>query len=235
MGIKTVLIIDDDKDIVKTVIGNLTLDGYHVIKAYGGREGIEIAESQKPDLVLLDLTLPDIDGIKVCEILRRSSDLPIIMLTARDSLSDKVLGLKSGADDYIVKPFEYLELSARITAIFNRLDRSLVKEKQTIAHFEINHKTRQVTIGGNLVKLTKTEFALLQLFISHPNKTLSREYIEKQVWWDAQLYSNSRALDVHIQRLRKKIEPHPETPEILVTITGVGYKFNPDSASMTKN
>ncbi|MCF6246700.1 MAG: response regulator transcription factor [Desulfobacula sp.] len=223
---KTILIIDDDKDIVRTIKGNLKLDGYQIIYAHLGRQGIDMVQVQQPDLILLDLTLPDMDGISVCEILRKSSDTPIIMLTARDSLSDKVLGLKSGADDYIVKPFEYLELAARITALFKRMNRSLIKEKQSIKHMEINHKTRQVFIKKEQIKLTKTEFQLLQLFASHPDKTLSREYIEKQIWWDSQLYSNSRALDVHIQRLRKKIEKNPETPKFIITITGVGYKFN---------
>ncbi|NOX32205.1 MAG: response regulator transcription factor [Deltaproteobacteria bacterium] len=223
---KTILIIDDDKDIVQTVKGNLSLDGYKVICSYLGRQGIEMAETYQPNLVLLDLNLPDMDGISICEILRKSFDFPIIMLTARDSLPDKVLGLKSGADDYIVKPFEYLELSARITAIFNRVDRSLVKEKQEFKGLEINYKTRQVSIRGQIVKLTKTEFQLLELFVSHPDKTLSRKFIEKQIWWDSQLYSHSRALDVHIQRLRKKIEQNPETPALIITISGVGYKFN---------
>ncbi len=223
---KTILIIDDDKDIVQTIKGNLTLDGYKVIDSQIGRKGIEMARMHQPDLILLDLNLPDMDGISICEILRRSFDFSIIMLTARDTLSDKVLGLKSGADDYIVKPFEYLELSARITALFNRVDRSLVQEKQKFQHIEINYKKRQIYIHGQLVKLTKTEFQLLELFVSHPDKSLSREFIEKQIWWDSQLYSHSRALDVHIQRLRKKIEQHPETPTLIVTISGVGYKFN---------
>jgi two-component system alkaline phosphatase synthesis response regulator PhoP/OmpR family response regulator RpaB len=223
---KTILIIDDDKDIVQTIKGNLSLDGYEVIFSLVGRQGIEMARTHQPDLVLLDLNLPDMDGISICEILRKSFDFPIIMLTARDTLSDKVLGLKSGADDYIVKPFEYLELSARITAIFNRVDRSLVQEKQKLGPLEINYKTRQVLIRGQRVKLTKTEFQLLELFVSHPDTSLSRRFIEKQIWWDSQLYSQSRALDVHIQRLRKKIEQTPETPNLIVTIPGVGYKFN---------
>ncbi len=229
---RTILIIDDDKDIVQTIKGNLKLDGYQVLCAHLGRQGIEMIQVQQPDLILLDLTLPDMDGISVCEILRKSSDTPIIMLTARDSLSDKVLGLKSGADDYIVKPFEYLELAARIMALFNRMNRSMIKERQSIKLLEINHKTRQVFIQDKQIKLTKTEFQLLQLFVSYPDKTLSREYIEKQIWWDSQLYSNSRALDVHIQRLRKKIEQNPETPEYIVTITGVGYKFNSNSEAL---
>lgn len=224
--VKTILIIDDDNDIVQTIKGNLSLDGFRVIFANFGREGIEMTQTHQPDLILLDLNLPDMDGISICEILRKSFDVPIIMLTARDTLSDKVLGLKSGADDYIVKPFEYLELSARITAIFNRVDRSLVQEKQAFKHLEINHKKRQVSVRGQIVKLTKTEFQLLELFVSLPNKSLSREFIEKQIWWDSQLYSHSRALDVHIQRLRKKIEEIPETPTLIITISGVGYKFN---------
>ncbi len=223
---KTILIIDDDKDIVQTIKSNLLLDGYQVIYSYLGREGIDLAKQKRPDLILLDLNLPDVDGIVVCSVLRKSLDLPIIMLTARDSLSDKVLGLKTGADDYIVKPFEHLELSARITAIFNRVNRSLVREKQQFKHLEINYKTRQVNINGSVIKLTKTEFQLLELFVAHPDKSLSRDFIEKQIWWDSKLYSHSRALDVHIQRLRKKIEPNPDTPSLIVTISGVGYKFN---------
>lgn len=223
---KSILIIDDDRDIVRTLNANLTLDGFHVLEAFSGREGIDAAREQQPDLILLDLTLPDIDGISICDILRKEGDVPIIMLTARDSLSDKVLGLKTGADDYMVKPFEYLELSARITAVFNRYDRSMARETQEIRHLEINHKTREITISGKPVKLTKTEFQLLELFISHPDKSLSRAFIEKQIWWDSQLYANSRALDVHIQRLRKKIETTPDTPTLITTVAGIGYRFN---------
>lgn len=223
---KTILIIDDDRDIVKTLMGNLSLDGYFVLSSLRGREGIEIARTKTPDLVLLDLTLTDLDGISVCEILRKEFDFPIIMLTARDTLSDKVLGLKCGADDYMVKPFEYLELSARISAMFKRMDRTLVKECQSFKDIEINFKTRQVTVRGESVKLTKTEFRLLELFSSHPGRTLSREFVEKQIWWESQLYSNSRALDVHIQRLRKKIENKPDSPSLIITVPGVGYQFN---------
>ncbi len=223
---KTILIIDDDQDIVQTIKANLTLDGYEIVSSHTGLEGIELAKEYRPDLILLDLNLPDLDGISICEILRKEFDFPIIMLTARDALSDKVLGLKSGADDYMVKPFEYLELSARITALFNRFDRSMIQEKQQIQDLEINHKTRHITIKDRTVKLTKTEFMLLELFVSHPNQSLTRTFIEKQIWWDAQLYSQSRALDVHIQRLRKKIEEQPETPALITTVAGVGYRFN---------
>ena len=223
---KIILIIDDDADIVQTIKANLLVDGYNVITAFSGQEGITMAKQAPPHLILLDLNLPDLDGVAVCEVLRKEFDFPIIMLTARDTLSDKVLGFKSGADDYIIKPFEFLELSARITALFNRVDRLAIQYEQQFSDLEINFRTRQVTIKKKLIKLTKTEFELLVLLTSHNDKALSREFIEKQIWKDSELYSNSRALDVHIQRLRKKIEHTPDSPEYIVTIPGVGYKFN---------
>lgn len=226
LGQKTILIIDDDPDIVQTIQANLIIDGYGVAAAYNGQDGIAMAEKINPDLVLLDLNLPDLDGVAVCGILRNKFDFPIIMLTARDSLSDKVLGLKSGADDYIVKPFDFLELSARIAAVFSRIERTIVHNRQKFGNLEINFRNRQVFIDSRLIQLTKTEFSLLELFTAYPNRALHREFIEKKIWPDSQLYANSRALDVHIQRLRKKIEPRTDQPEYIITIPGVGYKFD---------
>ena len=225
---KSILVIDDDKDIVKTIKGNLELDGYEVLSAYDGRVGLHIAKTSRPDLIILDLNLPDIDGIKACEIIRREFDFPIIMLTARDGISDKVLGLECGADDYMVKPFNFLELSARIKSIFKRVGRSLVKEQYEFKGISINFKSRSVSVRGESVKLTKTEFELLELFVSYPNEVLSREFIQQQIWRDSQLYHTSRAVDVHVQRLRKKIEPEIEKPEYIVTVAGVGYKLKTD-------
>ena len=139
---------DDDKDIVKTIKGNLELDGYEVLTALDGRTGLHIAKTTRPDLIILDLNLPDIDGIKACEIMRREFDFPIIMLTARDGISDKVLGLECGADDYIVKPFNFLELSARIKSIFKRLERSLVKDQDEFKDLSINFKSRSISVRG---------------------------------------------------------------------------------------
>ena len=223
-----VLIVEDEVDLTDALKRALGEAGLVCDVAHDGETGLFNARSWDYDAIVLDLMLPGLDGETILRRLREEKRTPVLVLTARDTLSDKVLGLKSGADDYIVKPFEYLELSARLTAIFSRLDRTMVKERQSVHHVEINHKTREVIIRDQPVKLTKTEFQLLQLFISHPGQTLSREFIEKQIWWDAKLYSNSRALDVHIQRLRKKIEARPETPELIITITGVGYKFNPE-------
>jgi len=220
-----ILVVDDDKDIVQTIKGNLELDGYEVLTAFNGKFGLQIAKSSRPDLVILDLNLPDIDGIKACEIMRREFDFPIIMLTARDGVADKVLGLECGADDYMVKPFNFLELSARIKSVFKRVERSLVKHYYEHKDLDINFKSRNVAVRGKRIKLTKTEYELLELFVSYPNEVLSREFIQQQIWRDSQLYQTSRAVDVHVQRLRKKIEPEIETPKYIVTVSGVGYKF----------
>ena len=220
-----ILVIDDDRDIVQTLKGNLELDGYDVQYAFDGMTGLHIAKTTRPDLIILDLNLPDIDGIKACQILRREFDFPIIMLTARDGLSDKVLGLECGADDYLVKPFHFLELSARIKAILNRVERRLVREQHQFKDLSINFQSKSVIVRGKEVKLTKTEFSLFELFAAYPDEVLSRDFIQKQIWSDSKLYSHSRALDVHVQRLRKKLEKNLESPEYIVTVPGVGYKL----------
>ncbi len=224
-GRPTILVVDDDEDIVQTLKGNLELDGYHVLSAFDGRSGIETAVKIRPDLIILDLNLPDIDGIKACQIIRNEFDFPIIMLTARDGLSDKVLGLECGADDYLIKPFHFLELSARIKAILRRTDRSLTTGFHETRDLAIDFKARKISLSGKEVKLTKTEFKLLELFVSYSNEVLSREFITDQIWHDSQLYQASRAVDVHVQRLRKKIEPDVENPRYIITVAGVGYKF----------
>ena len=221
----TILIVDDDQDIVQTIKGNLELDGYAVLCAFDGRSGLDLARKNRPDMVILDLNLPDIDGIKACQIMRREFDFPIIMLTARDGISDRVLGLECGADDYMVKPFNFLELSARIKAIFKRVERSLVKNICEIRELHIDFKSRKVTIRGKDAKLTRTEFELLELFVSYPDEVLSRDFITNQIWRDSELYQHSRAVDVHVQRLRKKMETDVENPQYIVTVVGVGYKF----------
>jgi len=220
-----ILVVDDDKDIVQTIKGNLELDGYEVLTASDGHSCLQIAREQRPDLIILDLNLPDIDGIKACQIMRREYDFPIIMLTAREGVADKVLGLECGADDYIVKPFNSLELSARIKSILKRVERSLVNDLCEFKGLCIDFKSKTVTVRGDNAKLTKTEFELLSLFVSYPGEVLAREFIQQQIWRDSQLYQTSRAVDVHVQRLRKKIEAEVEKPEYIVTVAGVGYKF----------
>ncbi|MEN6439886.1 MAG: response regulator transcription factor [Syntrophobacter sp.] len=224
----TILVVDDDRDIVQTIKGNLELDGYEVLTAPDGRSALDMAKAHRPGLIILDLNLPDIDGIRVCQIMRREFDFPIIMLTARDGLSDRVLGLECGADDYMVKPFSSLELSARIKAILKRVERSVVKDHWEIRDLSVNFRTRRVFVGGEEIKLTKTEFELLEFFISNANEVLNRDFIQAHVWRDSQLYSYSRAIDVHVQRLRKKIEADLENPRFIITVAGVGYKFKTD-------
>lgn len=220
-----ILIIDDDQDIVTTVTANLELDGFAVLRASSGGAGLAAVEEHAPDLVLLDLGLPDIDGIKVCQILRRDSDVPVIMLSARDTVADKLLGLECGADDYLVKPFNALELSARIRTVLRRARRSEPSASCRAGEVCLDYRSHAATILGREVALTRTEFALLELFVSHAGETLSRDFIQSQNWADSKLYSNSRAVDVHVQRLRKKIEENPQTPRLIVTIPGVGYRF----------
>lgn len=223
----TLLVIDDDEGIARTVKGNLELDGYHVIVTGDGKTGIDTIRGTRPDLVLLDLNLPDVDGLTVCKAIRREFDIPVIMLTARDSISDKVLGFECGADDYLGKPFNFLELSARIKALLKRSSSPGQKEPRvrTIKNLEINFKSRSLNLHGREINLTKKEFQLLELFIAYPDEVLSREFIHEQIWRDSQLYKHSRALDVHVQRLRKKIESDIENPEYILTVSGVGYKL----------
>ena len=229
MAHQLILIIDDDPDIVKTVSANLELDGFTVLSAGSGSEGIAAAEAHCPDLVLLDLNLPDIDGIKVCQTLRRAGDIPVIMLSARDTVADKLLGLECGADDYLVKPFNALELSARIRTVLRRARRGEPLNGGRAGDVRLDYRTHQATVQGREVVLTRTEFALLELFVSHPGEALSRDFIQSQNWADSKLYTHSRAVDVHVQRLRKKIEENPQTPRIILTVAGVGYRYEPGS------
>jgi len=183
----TILVIDDDVDIVQTIKGNLELDGFTVFCAYDGRSGIDRARELCPHLIVLDLNLPDIHGITACLYIRREFDFPIIMLTARDSLSDTILGLESGADDYIVKPFNALELSARIKAVLKRTERSTVKSCYEGQCITIDFKSRQVKVRERPVQLTKTEYDLLELFVSYPSEVLSKDFIRQQICRDSEL------------------------------------------------
>lgn len=220
-----ILIIEDDKDIRRVLKDQLELDGFSVTEAASGAEGMYFFKKKPPSLILLDLNLPDLDGIKICQMMRSISDVPVIMLTARDALADKVRGFECGADDYIVKPFEYLELKVRILANLRR--RVVVqKDELVFGDLKISLKTREVFLRGRPVSLTRKEYELLELFIIQPNKVLEREYIVRQLWPNGEIYTWSRALDVHIRRLRQKIEVDSEQPQFILTHPGVGYRFN---------
>jgi DNA-binding response OmpR family regulator len=227
-----ILVVDDDPDILKIVRDNLELDGYGVRTASFGKEALAYFEKEVFDLIILDLKLPDMDGIQICRTIRQKSDIPITMLTAKDGLSDKILGLESGADDYIVKPFDYLELAARIKA---RLRRSSPKNStgsssgtspKKIFEFQnirLDPNTRTVEVNREKVSLTKKEFDLLYLLAENLGSVLEREVIKNELWPDANLYKWSRTIDVHIQHLRAKLKDDPAAPHLIITVPGVGY------------
>ena len=227
---QTILVVDDEPQIVRLLRAYLEEAGFRVVIASDGEQALYVARHEKPDLVVLDLLMPRMDGLEFTRRIRRERDVPIIMLTARDGLSDMVLGLECGADDYMVKPFNALELSARIKAVLNRTQRSMVKRCYEGKCISIDFKSRQVEVRGEMVQLTKTEYELLELFVSYPAEVLSREFIREQIWRDSDLYKHSRTVDVHIQRLRKKLESDPNNPRFIVTVAGVGYKYMSDGA-----
>lgn len=221
---KQLLVIDDDPDILRVLKANLELYGYEVISAASRARAEAVLTDLFPDLIILDLTLPDGDGIDICRQLKtRCPKIPIIMLTARDRVSDKVTGLESGADDYIVKPFETLELVARVKACLRRS--APPEEKVVIGELAVDRAGRTVHVGGREVELTPKEFDLLCLFITNRGEIVTREFIRKSVWKSTKLYSWSRVIDVHIQHLRHKIEKNPSEPEYILTVPGIGYKF----------
>lgn len=221
---KKLLVIDDDPDILKVLKANLELYGFSTVTAENWTAAKEMFDVSIPELVLLDLMLPDGDGMEICRHLKKNyPKMPVIMLTARDGLSDKVLGLESGADDYMVKPFETLELIARIKVCLRRTAPS--DTRITIDELEIDLNARSVTIRGKEVELTPKEYDLLNLLISSRGEVVNREFIRKKVWGNAKLYSWSRAIDVHIQHLRQKLEKNPAEPEYILTVSGIGYRF----------
>ena len=223
---KTILIVDDEPNVVKGLRFNLELqEGYQIDAAYDGEEALEKFEPDKYDLILLDLMLPKIDGMEVCQKIRAVSDVPIIMLTAKGDDMDKIMGLEYGADDYMTKPFNMLELKARIKTIFRRADASRAKavvNTVTVHDMKVDFNSRTVEIGGKEIYLTAKEFDLLQLFITNRGKVFDRETLLDVVW---KHMGDLRTVDVHIRRLREKIEQNPAKPEYILTKWGVGYYF----------
>lgn len=222
-----ILIVDDDMDILSVLRANLELHGFTVKTSQNWTSAERELSVSVPDLLILDIMLPDSNGVEICRLLRgRFPDLPIMMLTAKDKVSDKVIGLESGADDYIVKPFETLELIARIRACLRRTRHDL-SERIVIDDLVIDLKRRVVTLKGKDLVLTPKEYDLLSYLVSHRGEVLTRENIRKHLWKESSIYSWSRVIDVHIQHLRQKIEKNPSKPAYILTVPGVGYKFKP--------
>jgi len=219
-----ILLVDDDPDILRILKDNLELDGYGVRTATTGRGALRLFGSDRPDLIILDLSLPDIDGIQVCRSIREKSPTPIIMLTARDRVPDKVLGLETGADDYVVKPFDYLELSARVRACLRRKPIPVcANEVLEIGDLKIDVARNTVWKARKKISLTQRQFRLLLLLARNAGKVLERRAIRMALWPQGELYKDSRAIDVHVQHLRSKLGDKPAKPEYIKTVQGVGY------------
>lgn len=220
------LIVDDEKLLVKGIKFNFEQDGYTCEVAYDGEEAVRMAKDKSIDLIILDLMLPKIDGLSACQKIREFSNVPIIMLTAKSEDMDKILGLEYGADDYLTKPFNILELKARVKAILRRLSHSDKSPEKTvtIGGISLDYNFRRAKIDGALVELTAKEFDLLDLFLTNPGKVYSRENL-LDIIWGYDYPGDIRTVDVHVRRLREKIEPNPAEPKYIHTKWGVGYYY----------
>ena len=226
---KKILVVDDEKSIVKGIKFSLEQDDMKVEVAYDGETALELAKANHYDMILLDIMLPGFSGLEVCQMIREFSDVPIIMLTAKGEDMDKILGLEYGADDYITKPFNILEVKARIKAIFRRNNRNVPEqENQKVIEtkgLKIDVDSRRVYIDDKEVNLTAKEFELVYLLVSNPNKVYSREQLLKTIWGPS-YPGDARTVDVHVRRLREKIEQTPYDKKYIHTKWGVGYYFH---------
>lgn len=230
---ETILIVEDEASLQETLAYNLKRSGYQVLTASDGQAALQVARRHKPDLVVLDVMLPIIDGFEVCRILRQETNIPILMLTAREEEIDRVIGLEMGADDYLTKPFSMRELQARIKALLRRvrLDRSEFENKsdstQEVLAFEdleLDLTRHELRVQGRPLPVKPKEFELMVYLARHRGQVLTRDLLLERVWgWD--FSGGSRTVDVHIRWLREKIEPHPSNPTRIITVRGTGYRF----------
>jgi two-component system alkaline phosphatase synthesis response regulator PhoP len=225
-----ILVVDDEKDIVELISYNMEKEGFKTVKAYDGEAALRLVKTQKPDMVILDLMLPKMNGLDVCRALRgnpETASLPIIMLTAKGDEVDKIVGLENGADDYITKPFSIKELIARVRSILRRMhdvEKKTGQEEFQYDGLEINYASCMVKVSGKQVTLSPTELKLLFFLSRNPGRVYSRNQILDHVWGD-DTFITDRAVDVHIRRLRSQIEKDLENPRYILTIRGFGYKF----------
>lgn len=229
MAEKGILIVEDDQTLLATLKYNLTKESYNVFTATNGTQAIEVARNNRPDLIILDIMLPGLDGFEVCRILRKEMIVPILMLTAKSEEVDKIVGLEVGADDYITKPFSMRELLARIRAMLRRVE--MVKQAPVTTgkvlktnNLEVDMARRRVRLGEKILDLTPKEFDLLAFLAENKGLVFSREQILEKVW-GYDYAGDTRTVDVHIRWLREKVEVNPQKPKRLITIRGVGYKL----------
>ena len=225
---KKVLVIEDDPKTADLIALYLTNEGFNAIKAHDGEAGLSLAERHFPELVILDLMLPKIDGWEVCRQLRKTSDVPVIMLTARGEEIDRVSGLTLGADDYVVKPFSPRELMARVKAVLRRMSKNKTQASTHLAHGNIvlDLEKRRLTVGDRTVALTRHEFVLLETLMSLPGKVFSRDELLDRLYPRGEAIVVDRVVDVHIGKLRKKIENDSSDPMYILTVHGMGYQFS---------
>ena len=226
---KTIMVVDDKASLRKMVDEYLTGQGFRVVTATNGQEALFVAREEKPDLILLDIMMPEMDGYEFIRVFSRESETPIILLTAKLEESDKVVGLELGADDYVTKPFGMRELLARIRAVLRRAAKSAPPaEVLCAADVTLDKGARTVSVGGRSVKLTPTEFDLLAELMSAPGRVFDRAALLEAVQGVA-IDGMERSINVHISNLRAKVEPDPDQPRYIETVFGVGYRFNPDA------
>lgn len=226
-----ILIVDDEPSIVESIKYNLQKEGFSTATAADGREALEVFEREKPNLIVLDLMLPNLSGQEVCKYVRKKSQVPIIMLTAKGNELDRVVGFEIGADDYIIKPFSMRELVARVQAVLRRTATFATidgtAENIVIGVFDLNAKRHEIRLAGKKLDLTLKEYKILELLMRHAGQVLTRDVLLDRVWGEDYFggFGDTKTLDVHIRRLRKKIEKDPSYPEFIQTVRGVGYRF----------
>ncbi len=219
-----ILIVDDEPALLDTLALNLRGSGYEVVTAADGAAALDVARAQSPDLVILDLMLPELDGLTVCRSLRQAADTPILILTARTGELDKIIGLESGADDYLTKPFSLGELQARIRALLRRAGPRRVSDEIRSGDLLLNLVSRRAFVGDRELALSPKEFSLLAELMRHHGAVLSRDLLLTRVW-GYDYYGDSRTVDVHVRWLREKIEMDPSQPARISTVRGIGYRF----------
>jgi DNA-binding response OmpR family regulator len=224
--VKKVLVVDDEPTLVATLRYNLEREGYHVVTASDGEAALAEARAAQPDIILLDLMLPGLDGLEVCRILRRETTVPILMLTAKGAEVDKVVGLELGADDYVTKPFSMRELMARVRALLRRAATPPAEKADIVTSGElaVDLRRREVSLRGRALTLKPKEFELLLFFFRNRGRAFTREQLLNQIW-GYDFTGDTRTVDVHVSWLRQKIEDNPAKPTRLITVRGVGYRF----------